>query len=67
MAFKVKMLTKPLLLTQCTLDYLGADCSVCRLSVHESLFDLRSICFIKLHNINMYTDNFCHKSGYIPV
>jgi hypothetical protein len=43
---------------QCTLDYPGADYSVCGLSVHDSFCNLPSTCFIKLRTINrLYTQN----------
>jgi hypothetical protein len=38
----------------CTLSYPGADYLVCRLSEHESFFNLSSICVIKLRTINVY-------------
>jgi hypothetical protein len=52
---------------QSTLDYPGADWSVCGLSMHDSFFNLQSIWFIKLRTTDTYTGSLVHKSGYFPV
>jgi hypothetical protein len=53
--------------SQCTLDYPGADYSICGLSVLDYVFNLPSIWFIKLRAINTYTEYLVDKRGYVLV